>query len=265
MYTTLTTLINRLDSDAISNTGVLAWGSPVPSFGDLSTARVATLGLNPSNREFVDDLGNELQGKLRRLHTLKSLGLTSWSEVDTRHIQLIEKSCLAYFHANPYDRWFKILDQVVSGTKASYYSKTIKACHLDLIPYATTQKWTELNNGQRSSLLSMTRDTLGLLVKDSAIEILILNGKSVVDKFQEIANIQLESRIMPTWSLRRSKTPEIKGFAYFGYTNTISDIQLGRDLFVLGFNHNLQSSFGVTTEVIIAIKKWISQVSKEII
>ena len=62
MYTTLTTLIDRLDSTAISGTNAILWGCPVPSFGDLSSSQVATIGLNPSNREFVDESGNELQG-----------------------------------------------------------------------------------------------------------------------------------------------------------------------------------------------------------
>src|SRR2546422_2502451 len=60
--TILTTLIDRLDSTAIVATDVIRWGCPVPAFGDLTCSQVATLGLNPSNREFVDDFGQELEG-----------------------------------------------------------------------------------------------------------------------------------------------------------------------------------------------------------
>ena len=263
MYTTLTTLINRLDSASISNTGVIRWGSPVPSFGDLSQSRVATLGLNPSNREFVDDAGNELGGKNRRFYTLKSLGLVSWSEVDSRHLQLITESCYSYFSVNPYDRWFKVLDQVIAGTDTSFYSKTSTACHLDLIPYATTQKWTALTPFQRSRLLSVAGDTLGLLLRDSPVRILILNGRSVVKTFQDIAGIHLQVRKMLTWSLPRSSSPDVLGFSYHGITDSISGIGLGRNLLILGYNHNLQSSFGVTTEVIRSIQKWISRTAGE--
>src|SRR3954451_1613485 len=107
MHTALATLIDRLDSSVASTTDVIPWGCPVPSFGDLSNSRVATLGLNPSNREFVDELGNELQGSYRRFHTLKSLGLRSWSDADARHLRLILESCRAYFSGNPYDKWFR--------------------------------------------------------------------------------------------------------------------------------------------------------------
>src|SRR5579864_4914328 len=132
LHATLTTLIDRLDSPAISQTDVIRWGCPVPSFGDLSNARVATIGLNPSNREFVDESGNELEGSSRRFHTLTSLGLASWAEADARHLRLILESCRAYFLGNPYDTWFKRLDYVIHGARASFYDPASVACHLDL-------------------------------------------------------------------------------------------------------------------------------------
>jgi hypothetical protein len=264
MYSTLTTLIDRLDSSAVSGTDVIRWGSPVPSFGDLSNAAVATLGLNPSNREFVDESGDELEGVSRRFHTLRSLGLSSWEEVDARHLHMIIESCRSYFQGNPYDTWFKKLDQVISGTNASYYSSTSCACHLDLIPYATSRKWTELSPQQRSSLLGSAGDTLGLLLRDSPVRILILNGRSVVEQFQDIAGVCLETEVMPTWSLPRQARPDVRGVSYRGVIDTLSGIALGRDVLVLGFNHNIQSSFGVTTEVIRAIRSWITQSVEEV-
>ena len=66
MDTTLSNLLERLAAPGMSSTNVIRWSSPVPSFGDLSRSRVATLGLNPSNREFVDPDGQELSGAERR-------------------------------------------------------------------------------------------------------------------------------------------------------------------------------------------------------
>ena len=263
MHATLTTLIDRLDSPAVSGTDVIRWGCPVPSFGDLSSSRVATLGLNPSNREFVDELGDELQGTFRRFHTLKSLGLGSWAEVDARHLRLILESCRRYFLGNPYDRWFKRLDHVVSGAKASFYGASCMACHLDLIPYATTRKWTELTAHQRSSLLAVAADTLGLLLRDSPVRILILNGRSVVEQFQDVAGICLDRREMPAWSLARQPKRDVIGLAYTGVVHTLSGIRLPHEILVLGYNHNLQSSFGLTKEAILAIRDWISRAVNE--
>jgi hypothetical protein len=264
MHTTLTTLIDRLDSPAVSGTSVIKWGCPVPSFGDLSNSRVATLGLNPSNREFMDEAGGELQGTLRRFHTLKSLGIKSWAEVDVRHLCLILETCRAYFLGNPYDRWFKRLDEVVNGAGASFYDSSRGACHLDLIPYATESKWTELTTSQRSSLLTVTADTLGLLLRDSPVQVLILNGRSVVELFQEIACVSLKSEQMREWTLPRQPKPDVAGISYRGEVEFLSGIPLPRKVTVLGYNHNLQSSFGVTTKVVHAIRQWISHTMHEI-
>jgi hypothetical protein len=211
----------------------------------------------------MDNSGNELQGVSRRFHTLKSLGLTSWSDSDSRHLSLILKSCGSYFRRNSYDAWFKKLDQVLFGLRASYYGNAQRACHLDLIPYATARKWTELTGRQRSSLLAVAADTLGLLLRDSPVRILILNGKSVVAQFAEIAGIHLERQPVRTWFLPRQSGPGIAGFAYWGVVYALSGIQLGRGLLALGFNHNLQSSFGVTREVIKAIRGWIPRAASK--
>ena len=217
------------------------------------------------NREFVDEYGTELEGASRRFHTLKSLGLKSWADVDAQHLRLMLESCRTYFLGNPYDRWFKTLDRVVAGAKASYYDTPGGACHLDLIPYATARKWTELTLRQHLSLLMVASDTLGLLLRDSPVRILILNGRSVVEQFQKIAGVHLEHRKIPLWSLPRKSTPDVPGFAYWGVVDTISGIGLGHELRILGFNHNLQSSFGVTTESIDAIRGWVSETVSEAI
>src|SRR5207302_775531 len=116
---------------------VIPWSSPVPVFGNLETAKVATLGINPSNREFVDVSGNELDGNSRRFHTLRSLDIPTWTKAKDRHLQLINDSCSDYFQRNPYDAWFRKLDSIITGTNTSYYHSLSHACHLDLVPYAT--------------------------------------------------------------------------------------------------------------------------------
>jgi hypothetical protein len=45
--------------------------------------------------------------------------------------------------------------------------------------------------------------------------------------------------------------------AYRGVVEVLSGLPLGNRVMVLGYNHNLQSSFGVTNEVLGAIRRWI--------
>lgn len=262
MHVALTTLLNRMDSAAFGGTSVISWGAPVPSFGDLSLSSVATIGLNPSNREFVNETGEELCDANRRFHTLTSLGLDAWSEADTRHLQLIIRSCRGYFRNNPYDRWFKKLDQIVCGTAFSFYADLYPACHLDLVPYATTAKWMDLDAREKTALLDANADALGMLLRDSPVRVVILNGRTVVEQFQYIAGVTLDQKEMTGWSLPRESGRDISGFGYAGSVRQLAGIRLNRDILVLGYNHNIQSSFGVTNEVIGAIRNWVAEHSR---
>ena len=135
------------------NTDVIPWACPVPFFGDISRARIATVGINPSNLEFVDDQGQELQGILRRFHNLNSLNLKSWGEASEKQLISVANDCRNYFNHNPYDRWFKKLDYIISGTSYSYYFPSGEACHIDLVPFATKHKWSSLSSSEQNFLL----------------------------------------------------------------------------------------------------------------
>jgi hypothetical protein len=213
--------------------------------------------LNPSRREFVDEQGDELQGECRRFPTLDSLGLTCWSEVDAGHLHLILEDCRNYFFRNPYDRRFKKLDFVVGGAQASFYDASRSACHLDLIPYATSRKWTDLTVRQRSALLMIAGDSLGVLLRDAVVELLILNGQGVVNQFEEIAHVDLQRLEMREWSLPRRSGKNVRGVAYLGSVDVLGGVSLGRSVKILGFNHNLQSSYGVTSEVTKEVRHWV--------
>ena len=262
---TLITLIDRLDTSCVHQLGVIEWGSPVAVFGDLSSSRIATMGLNPSNREFVDTSGRELQGPFRRFHTLNSLGLRSWSGVDFRHIHLILESFRDYFRRNPYRAWFRALDRAISATETSYYDPYGGACHLDLIPYATSLKWTALTPWQRAALLEIAADSLGLLLREAPVEVLILNGRSVVEHFEEMAETRLQRRRMDGWGLPRRARSDVPGYSYAGFVESIGGIGLDRKVAVLGFNHNLQSSYGVTTAVVREIRAWLPEAAHEVL
>ena len=64
---------------------------------------------------------------------------------------------------------------------------------------------------------------------------------------------------MPQWALPRREQSDVAGIAYKGIVQEVSGIRLRRELLVLGFNHNIQSSFGVTTQVRDAIRRWITR------
>ena len=261
----LASLFVQLDREKVRHAGVLPWGSPILAFGDLSTARVATVGVNPSDREFVDRSRQELKGRRRRFHTLHSLGLDSWTEADARHMRMILDTYRSYFFRNPYNSWFRRLDFVIAGTGASYYDPAGSACHLDLVPYATERKWSKLGAHQRTLLLDLSRDILGNLLRDSPVDVLVLNGNSVVRHFERLAATDLESREMPSWSLAHGRLGSVRGLGFRGRVGVIGDTALDRSILVIGFNHNLQSSWGVSREVSRSIRGWITRFARPVL
>lgn len=252
----LDALIRQLESNELTESSIGKCWAPVPFFGDLVNSRVATLGINPSNQEFQDRNGNELDGCNRRFHTLKSLGIASWSETNYCHIQRILNYCTRYFDSdrNPNDRWFKPLDKIVGGTGDSFYRSN--ACHLDLVPYATTGRWTSIEKFQRSKLLCMNKYVVGQLLSISTIDILILNGSEVVKGFQTASSVQLDCSRMDDWTLHWKTGPRC-GFAYRGVIDRLQGFNLARTVLVLGFNHNIPDTPGVSY-VIDPIKDWIA-------
>lgn len=249
--------ISNLDIKALKKSNVIMWSIPVVSFGNLGDSKIATLGLNPSNCEFVDNLGNELVGSKRRFPTLRSMGRSNWQSCGPNELDSIVKSCEQYFEVNPYDRWFKRLDFLISSTGYSYYSPKKRACHLDLVPFATSCKWGELSKQQQNMLLFSCRELLGNLIAQSSIKLLVLNGRAVVEGFKNVSDVEFSESLVKDWSISRANRDPVKGIAYTGYARKIGNIRLKRPLKVLGFNHNIQSSFGVTKEIQTSIRSWI--------
>jgi hypothetical protein len=259
MIPVATTSVHRLARGDVDGQPVMAWTCPVPYFGRLRHATVATLGINPSNREFVDVTGQELDGADRRFPTLGSLGLRKWEDASSLDLTAIVSACDRYFSSNPYHRWFDTLDVLVHRAGASYYSVDNPAAHLDLVPYATHVKWGALRVDQQRSLLCCAQDLLAALLRDSSVELLLLNGASVVRQFEAVAEVDLTRTHQPSWDLsRRQGSERVRGIAYTGTVDHIGEIDLGRSIAVAGFNHNLQSSFGITKRALHAIAHWVA-------
>lgn len=257
MYSSLTTFIERLDTGHVPPTTVIDWSCPVPFFGDATNARIATVGINPSNREFVRSDGSALGGAEQRLPTLHSMGLSRWSHLHSGQMREIIRACREYFRRNPYARWFGVLDRLLTYSDLSFYGDTSAACHLDLIPYATVEKWGRLPSSEQRALLESTGDALGLLLRELQIPVLVLNGQSVVRHFEFLADVALQGRIMKGWELPRGSRPAVRGVAYTGCVDRIGGVHLSNWVMIFGYNHNLQSSYGVTERVISRIGEWI--------
>jgi len=191
------------------------------------------------------------------------LGLRDWGEARPGDIESVWNFCEAYFQRNPYDSWFGRLNTLLGGLGVSYYDEFQPACHLDLVPYATANKWSALTKVERRGLGTIGTISLVQLLRASNLRLLILNGMSVVREFSNLLAIPLIAREIPSWTLANSRGG-VKGYGYELRISRIHGKSLGREMMLLGYNHNIQSSFGVSKGVIAEITNWIAKRSEDI-
>jgi hypothetical protein len=126
---------------------------PVLFFGDALTARIATIGLNPSKFEYLDGRGKMLTGRSQRFATTTSLGAASRTDLtDAQADEAIEVMRCYYDDGKPvYGTYFGHLTNFLAGIGASYRERG--AAHLDLVQESTSPVWNGLTSSERSQLI----------------------------------------------------------------------------------------------------------------
>jgi hypothetical protein len=215
------------------HTSISPLTTPVLGFGNFRNAKFATLGINPSRAEFFDKNHKLLTGSKRRLATSESLGGSLATRRGELAFQSILQDCENYFMVgkNYYRRWFNPLNAVLrQATDSSYLEGT--ACHIDLLPWATSKIWKELDQPERHALVRAGKSYLTSLLKDAQYKVILINGRTVIRAFTEHCS-------------------EFSMVSSHKYKNISYDMVRGnfQDAIVVGWSVNLQSSFGVTKEL----------------
>ncbi|GIO22267.1 hypothetical protein [Oceanobacillus sp. J11TS1] len=147
---------------------IVPGSTPVIAFGRFRSAKVATISLNPSYREF-----HIVKGK-RRFHNLKSLGLSRYEDINEYHMHQVLDYCERYFKRPGivYKEWFNSISSFLRGcTDYDYYDGT--ACHLDLSQWATLNILGKLNTKQKKAFTSTgDLELLAGIIKHTQINIL---------------------------------------------------------------------------------------------
>lgn len=238
---------------------VFNWAPPIVWFGNIRKSEIATLGINPSNKEFENDDLDNLDERASRFPTLETFRLDSWEEARNEDLQEVISSYNNYFRNNPYKRWFNVLEYLFRYSDYSYYFPSENLIHLDVVPVATKHKWSQLNKQVKNEFIENYGGILGQVVKSSKLKCIILNGRSVVSFMQELTNSELVEEYKPEWDLKRGKDGKVRGYSYQGKITRIGDVALPQPIKLLGYNHNLQSSFGVSKIVLDSVGNWVNK------
>ena len=222
---------------------VIEWACPVPYFGHGERARIASVGLNPSDKEFCDNRGQALIDSRRRLATLDSLGLRDWSAAGAEECSAVAQACSGYFDSgsNPYWRWFRPLEAILEDAGRGTF-KDGDACHIDLAPWATVKKWGCLVHAGQDALVECGERVLEALLESARFEVLLLNGVSVVEGLARATGVELPLVYAPEFddNGRRGRRLSLT-------LDSLGRIELGRRVTVLGWNWNLQSAISGRT------------------
>lgn len=220
----------RLRGAPPSGCSVVLSSTPVLAFGDFTEAEVATLGLNPSKKEFLGSAGELLLGADARFETLESLGVETLSSAPMAKLDEVVSGCARYFHQNPYWRWFNPLEEVLKEVGVSFSQGT--ACHIDLVQWATDPVWGKLTSESKRCLLDDGLPFLKAQLSSPKLRAVVANGSGVLKCLKK----QLNVRLTPAARLNGPRDRPI-------------DIVMGQlrpGLRIIGWSPNLQSSRGVT-------------------
>jgi hypothetical protein len=157
---------------------------PVLFFGDLFSAQIVTVGLNPSRREYANARNEELDGPDRRFETLSSLGANDRASLTSEQCATAIETMRAYFDpGKPAYSWFASLSRVVQGMGLEYGRREV--AHLDLVQEATDPTWSTLNSqspGEARALLEQDASFLRWQIDVFPLRALVCNGRTVLDQ-----------------------------------------------------------------------------------
>lgn len=171
-------IIERILEPYPQNSHIVKNSTPVIAFGNPLTARVATVGINPSSAEFLKN-GKILPIGQKRLEDFDSLGITSANQLNQDLAEKILAASNSYFQNNPYMQWFGDFEENVLRNLSSSYL-TGDACHLDLIQWPTDPVWGSIKDKTiKSSLLKNDLEFLSYLLALKNIKVIFL-GSSIV-------------------------------------------------------------------------------------
>lgn len=212
--------------------------APVLYFGDLKNAEVATISINPSDKEFLDGKGRILSGSNKRLESLHSLKRTNWNGLTQKKFDTMLDSYDNYFNNNPYS-WFNALENILNYNGYSYFkNKNLKlAAHLDICCMPTKEKWGEITKENQTKLKEFGLPILAKLLKEESpnLKTIVINGKTVYNSISKyITNPETNTSSF----IQNNKTK----VQYKGEMSNLCNIELGKVLKVVGWSTFISSN-----------------------
>jgi hypothetical protein len=215
----------------------VAGSLPVLFFGDLFSARIATVGINPSHQEYLDPGGHELTEDARRFQTLGSLhGPAREALTDDQCGRAINTMCRYFQPGKPVYHWFRPLDHLTRAMGFCYAAG--QAVSLDLVQEATKPTWSELQQHSPHEALALLATDLSFLRWQLAtfpLAAVVCNGKTPLRHVCGLLDSPTEVD-----SIAQGRLGGVTWYVTYGRI-------AGRGVAVMGWNIPLARPCGLTT------------------
>jgi len=172
-------LLDKISEPLPTTVKIVEGSIPIVFFGNVEKAEIATLSLNPSNIEF------EHNG-VRRCVDRKYLKVSDNQKLTREQAESVYHSLLLFFQVNPYKTWFNPMNKLFQSKGYEYYND--KIVHLDISPWATSNKWDSLSREERESIIDTS--IIEKVIENQGIKKLFINGKTAFNVFCKTLNLK---------------------------------------------------------------------------
>jgi hypothetical protein len=187
---------------------------PVPFFGDIFKAKIATISLNPGE-------------KLGRLKNLNSLGAARRESLTDDQCKSAMEVMEKYFETRDSSAdlgpFWHHLDRAIRGMGFGY-GRGGGTVHLDLVQESTVLRWSALPKQVQAALWESDRDFLAWILTRFPLKVLVCNGKTT---FKRVSGLVRDVRIRHSDALDR--------LTWYAGTGFLDQRVVG----IVGWNHTL--------------------------
>lgn len=180
----------RVSTPIPQGLSVVRQSTPIVAFGQFDSARVASIGINPSHQEFLDRKGELLQGQAARFLSRDALKVDDQEPLSEAQAREVVEQSRRYFELNPYRSWFNPMEKWILNPRGfSYWNGT--STHLDLSQWATDPIWKMLSGDTRTKLVNSDANFLRTQLEQGEFDYVFLNGKSAISQLLDSGIVSL--------------------------------------------------------------------------
>ena len=146
--------------NSCANAAIMWQCLPVPAFGNhkSSRVRVATVGLNPSATEFLNDK-HDWKPVTKRLPLVIDFGVRERDRLSAANLGQVANLRAAYFERTPH-AWFSPLQGLLSVLNTNWNYSAGTAVHVDLVACGTWCAWKQLSPQTTNELVKNCHNRL---------------------------------------------------------------------------------------------------------